>query len=96
MTWDYGILPWYHVHWAKLLDGFVDKYEKVGVSLISMFSLFHCVQALRILSLSSTEGVCATFTNGASSYITDSLVRESEHGETKEPRAAGEVSTATP
>ena len=33
MTWDYGILPWYHVHWAKLLDGYVDKYEKVGASL---------------------------------------------------------------
>lgn len=28
MTWDYAILPWYHVHWAKLLDGYVDKYER--------------------------------------------------------------------
>lgn len=66
MTWDCGILPWYHVHWAKLLDGYVDKYEKVGVFLrFRGFVVFHCVQALCSSSLASPESFRARTTNGA-------------------------------
>ena len=97
MTWDYGILPWYHVHWAKLLDGYVDKYEKVGVFLRFRGS---CCVSLRSsvahLVFVTHESVCAGFTDCASSYAADCSIRESEHGKTEEIRAAREVSAATP
>ena len=95
MTWDYGILPWYHVHWAKLLDGYVDKYEKVGVSLISRFLLCFIAFKRCASSLYHPRKEFAQDLQTAHHHTLQTLARESEHGETKETRAAGEVSTST-